>query len=66
MPPLTDEQVARLESERSHYGCGLYTCQACNPVIYCCDFCEERFDQPIANGEAYVCPECAYDSEETY
>jgi len=64
--PLTDEQVTKLEATRSSYGCGSYRCQACNPVIYACDCCEERLDQAIANGEAYVCPECGYDSEATY
>ena len=64
--PLTDEQVAELEATRSSYGCGMYACKACNPVIYVCDCCEERFDYAIANGEAYVCPECGYDSEAEY
>jgi hypothetical protein len=66
MPPLTDKQVAELEATRSSYGCGMYTCKACNPIVYACDDCEEQLYPPIANGEAYVCPECGYDSEATY
>ena len=59
--PLTFEEAEALEAQKSHYGCGAYTCLSCYPVIYGCEYCGEDFALPIANGEAFECAECGYD-----
>lgn len=64
--PLTAQQVSDLESKQSHYGCGSDTCVSCYPIQYRCDYCNEDFTNPIANGEHYECEECGYDNKETY
>lgn len=64
--PLTPEQVKDLEAKQSHYGCGADTCTDCYPIQYRCDYCNEDFPAPIANGEHYTCEECGYDNKEEY
>lgn len=58
--PLTPEQVTELEATQSHYGCGADDCVACYPIQYGCEFCDTRWEQPIANGEVFKCPECEW------
>lgn len=64
--PLSKDEVARLEASQSRYGCGDYTCEACHPIQYACDYCFVLFPEPIANGEAYACVECGYDNVEGF
>ena len=56
--PLTKEQVIELKSRQSTYGCGASNCVRCYPIQYACDWCDTEWDNPIANGEDYTCPEC--------
>ena len=64
--PLTNEQVVKLQQTQSKFGCGRVDCVACYPITYACEFCGEAYEQPIANGEAYACVECGWDTEQTY
>ncbi len=62
--PLTFEEAEALEAKGSRYGCGSISCLSCYPVFYRCEYCGEDFPQPIANGEAFECPECGYGGPE--
>lgn len=44
------------------FGCGNYTCLDCYPFQYSCDWCGSAFEDPVPNGENYVCLECDFDS----
>jgi hypothetical protein len=62
--PLTREQVAKIEAERSHYGCGVRECVACYPLLYGCEMCGIDFAMPIRNGWLYECEPCGWDNLE--
>lgn len=44
------------------YGCGAYTCKTCYPYQYGCGECGARWDEPVAYGEKYLCPDCLTES----
>jgi hypothetical protein len=56
--PLTMQQVKEIESKSDSYGCGAWDCVACYPLEYACDFCEDRLDTPILNGQQVYCDSC--------
>jgi hypothetical protein len=60
--PLTQIEVQQLQATQSKFGCGASACKSCYPVQYACDCCSAKFDEPIANGERFVCPECDWDN----
>ena len=42
------------------YGCGSDACLSCYPFQYGCADCGATWEQPIANGQVFTCPECDY------
>jgi hypothetical protein len=61
---LNSEEVKKLESTKSNYGCGNNNCFACYPILYSCDNCGLFFKNPILNNESYFCNYCEWDSDE--
>lgn len=59
---LSEIQIAELQKNQSHYGCGVATCKRCYPIRYRCEDCQADIP-PVTNGYPYVCGECGYDNK---